>query len=214
MLDVPPKEQHTTNTKNSLSKPDLKRAEKEEFVEEEAELEQANLAETYRWQWTNPELAKMPEMPTPSSIQASLKKGMTEELQQKITALARQKDLWVDRVESLAISGITKEFALNTCLIFEQENQIQLAISPDFRHLNQQVRVQKLEQALQQFYQRPIQLVMQEIEPQGLTPNQHYEQIYQQLCEQAKNDLQQDKALQRLLSKFRAELILDSVIPV
>lgn len=214
VLDVPPKEQHTTNTKNSLSKPDLKRAEKEEFVEEEAELEQANLAETYRWQWTNPELAKVPEMPTPSSIQASLKKGMTEELQQKITALARQKDLWVDRVESLAISGITKEFALNTCLVLEQENQIQLAISPDFRHLNQQVRVQKLEQALQQFYQRPIQLVMQEIEPQGLTPNQHYEQIYQQLCEQAKNDLQQDKALQRLLSKFRAELILDSVIPV
>ncbi|NBI13280.1 DNA polymerase III subunit gamma/tau [[Haemophilus] felis] len=182
--------------------------------QEDQELAQKRLAETYRWQWTNPELAKMPEKPTPSSLKATLQKGMSKDLQVKIIDLARQQDKWVDIVESLDIAGMTKELALNCCLVAQNESEIQLVISRAQQHLNNKARLQRLEQALQAFFNQGLILTLAENDEIGLTPNQWYEQIYQQLKEQAKTDLQQDKGLQRLLHIFRAELDLENVAPL
>lgn len=187
-------------------------AEGEEQSHEEAPPR--SYAETYRWQWSNPELAKIAEAPSPSSIKHALEQGMTAELREKIIAYCRTQDKWIDVVESLQISGMTKELALNCCLNGEVGEQIELWISPENHHLNNPSKVQSLESALETFLNHPVSLLIQENELPHLTPHQYYEQRYQQLCEQAKATLAGDKALQKLIQKFAAELVIESVRPI
>ena len=53
-----------------------------------------------------------------------------------------------------------------------------------------------------------------EEDPSKLTPTDHRRKIYQELCDQARQALQQDKELNRIIREFNAELILENVRPV
>ena len=71
-----------------------------------------------------------------------------------------------------------------------------------------------LTQALEQLYRKPISVKIQLDDRSLLTPMDLRKQVYQNLCEQARNELQQDPKLLRLQKEFDAQLDTDSIRPV
>ncbi|GJH43495.1 DNA polymerase III subunit gamma/tau [Pasteurella canis] len=190
-----------------------------ETLDEIEELEQEvssedNFAETYRWEWRNPELAKMQEGVKPSDLKQSLEQDITPELRAKVVDIARAQDYWTDLVESLNVNNLTKELALNCLLIKQTDKQILLGIKAEKHHLNTSAALQNLQQALAQFQQKQISLSIEVTNSEQLTPTDWYRQTYKALREKAKQDLQQDDNLQLFLKEFNAELDLTTVKPV
>lgn len=191
----------------------------ESAVENEAELEgedatDENQAETYRWEWRNPELAKMQEGPTPSELKQSLEKDITPELREKVILLSRKEDAWTNIVESLDINNLTKELALNCGLIEKAEGRIVLGIRTEKAHLEKRTFVKNLTEELEKYYAEPVELEIRVSDEIGQTPTDFYRQTYKMLREKAKEDLQKDKKLQLFLTEFNGELDLASVKPV
>ncbi|MFD1805959.1 DNA polymerase III subunit gamma/tau [Pasteurella oralis] len=181
---------------------------------EQEELEENNLAETYRWEWRNPELAKTQEGMKPSDLKQSLEQEITPALRAKVIKIAREQDHWTDLAESLNINNLTKELALNCILIEQKENQIVLGVKAEKAHLNTPAALQNLQQALTQFQQQEIILSIETTNNTQFSPTDWYRQTYKALREKAKQDLQQDDKLQLFLTEFNAELDLTTVKPV
>ncbi|MGC7589733.1 DNA polymerase III subunit gamma/tau [Bisgaard Taxon 46] len=203
----------------NTAKVDEAQIEGESAVENEEELEvedttDENQAETYRWEWRNPELAKMQQGPTPSELKQSLEKDITPELREKVILLSRKEDDWTNIVESLGINNLTKELALNCALIEKAEGRIVLGIRTEKAHLEKRTFVKNLAEELAKYYAEPVELEIRVSDEIGQTPTDFYRQTYKMLREKAKEDLQQDKKLQLFLTEFNGELDLASVKPV
>lgn len=189
-------------------------------VENEIEIdsdevaEGENLAETYRWEWSNPELAKMQDGPTPSELKQSLEKDITPELREKVILLSRKEDVWTNIVESLDINNLTKELALNCALIEKSGGRVTLGIHTEKSHLEKRTFVKNLTEELAKYYAEQIELEIRVSDEITQTPTDFYRQTYKMLREKAKEDLQQDKKLQLFLTEFNGELDLASVKPV
>ncbi|AKD37713.1 DNA polymerase III subunits gamma and tau [Pasteurella multocida subsp. multocida OH4807] len=192
-----------------VSEPDEARQEGESD-----ELDETHLAETYRWEWRNPELAKTQDGIKPSELKHSLEQEITPELRQKVIQIAREQDPWTDLVEALPISNLTKELALNCVLVEQEDTKITLAMKEDKVHLNTSTACQVLQQALSQFLQKTVQLSIEPMTTSLCTPMERYCQTYKTLREQAKLGLEQDEKLQLFLKEFNAELDLSTVKPV
>lgn len=64
-------------------------------------------ADTYRWEWSNPELAKADTGVRPSDIKQAILKDITPELRLKIITKTQQ-DEWADIVERYGLTGFSK----------------------------------------------------------------------------------------------------------
>lgn len=105
---TPPK---ATQTKAAVSNPITQQAEAlkksveavENTIDDNAEMdaeEQEILdAETYRWEWSNPDLAKVDSGVRPSDIKQAILKDVTPELREKIIQITQKQDPWTDIVE-------------------------------------------------------------------------------------------------------------------
>lgn len=60
---------------------------------------EANLAESYRWTWSDPNKAKEPKTIRPSDIKQAILQNTTKELENRILTVARQRDQWTDLIE-------------------------------------------------------------------------------------------------------------------
>ncbi|URL01294.1 DNA polymerase III subunit gamma/tau [Avibacterium sp. 20-126] len=174
-----------------------------------------NLAENYRWNWSNPAMAEEQDNASPSEIRKAILENTTPELKEKVLTMAKAQDKWTDIIEQLAISGLAKQMAMNCVILSQSENQIQLGLRRDKLHLNnEKLRIQ-LQTALSQFYQQDVTISVEtNADLQQLTPMDYRKQIYQELSEQARENLQADERLQRFCEEFDGVLALDSVRPV
>ncbi len=190
----------------------------ENSMEDNAEIEQEEQqmldAETYRWEWSNPELAKVDSGLRPSDIKQAILQDITPELRLRIVAITQEHDEWTDIIERCGVTGFSKELALNCCLLGKHEHEIRLALHAEKAHLCQDRSVKMLTQALEQLYRKPISVKIQLDDRSLLTPMDLRKQVYQNLCEQARNELQQDPKLLRLQKEFDAKLDTDSIRPV
>ncbi|OOF58830.1 DNA polymerase III subunit gamma/tau [Rodentibacter myodis] len=198
---VPPNIQTVTNT-----------------MEDNAELEQEDQeildAETYRWEWSNPELAKVETAIRPSDIKQAILKDITPELRLRIIAITQERDEWTDIVERSGISGFAKELALNCFLLEKTESKIHLGLHSEKAHLRQARNIKMLEEALSQLYDSPINIDIQLDDREVTTPMDYRKQVYQDLREQACKELEQDKKLLLLQKEFDAKLDRESIRPV
>ena len=117
-------------------------------------------------------------------------------------------------IETSGISHFTKELALNCFLIEQNENTITLGIHPTKAYLNQDKNSALLAEALSQSLGHKIKLNIREDERDAKTPLEFRREIYQQLKQQALDDLQQDRKIALLNREFGAMLDLESVRPV
>lgn len=177
-------------------------------------LTDVNLAENYRWQWLNPEMAKEVEAIKPSDIKKAILQENTPELQQRIVATARQQDFWTDLIERLAISGLVKEMAINCSVLEQNEHEIKLGLLDHYAHLHKPKTVQALQKALAEHHPEMHLQVILTRKLEQATPVEIRHQIYRQFSEQAKQDLQQDTQIQLLNKEFGAMLDLGSIRPV
>ena len=187
----------------------------QENAAEDLELEQENLdAETYRWEWSNPELAKFESGVRPSEIKQAILKGITPELREKIIQITQQQDEWTNIVEQCGVTGFSKELALNCFLLQREEAEIRLGLASEKAHLRQERSEKALREALMQFYQSPLALSINLDDAPHITPMDLRQNVYRQLSDQAREALQSDKKILLLQKEFAAQLDVESIRPV
>ncbi|MBF1226304.1 MAG: DNA polymerase III subunit gamma/tau [Haemophilus parainfluenzae] len=220
---TPPK---ATQTKAAVPNPITQQAEAlkqsvetvENTIDDNAEMdaeEQEILdAETYRWEWSNPDLAKVDNSVRPSDIKQAMLKDVTPELREKIIQITQKQDPWTDIVERSGVTGFSKELALNCFIKSQTEDEIQLALHSEKAHLKQDRNIKNLLEHLERLYEKPVKLSIFVEDSDVLTPMDYRKKVYQELREQARTDLQQDKKLLLLQKEFDAKLDVESIRPV
>ncbi|OOF62541.1 DNA polymerase III subunit gamma/tau [Rodentibacter pneumotropicus] len=187
-------------------------------MEDNSDLEQEEQdvieAENYRWEWRNPELAKETVTVAPSDIKQAILKDITPELNSRIIEMTQEQDEWANIVESSGVSGFSKELALNCFLLDKAENKICLGLHSSKAHLRQERSIYLLAEAFSQFYEKLLTVDIQLDDRDIATPMTYRKRIYQDLREQARDELQQDKKLLLLQQEFDAKLDIDSIRPV
>ena len=220
---TPPK---ATQTKVAESNPITQQAEAlkqsvetvENTIDDNAEMdaeEQEILdAETYRWEWSNPDLAKVDNGVRPSDIKQAMLKDVTPELREKIIQITQKQDPWTDIVERSGVTGFSKELALNCFIKSQTEDELQLGLHSEKAHLKQDRNIKNLVEHLERLYEKPVKLSIFVEDSDVLTPMDYRKKVYQELREQARTDLQQDKKLLLLQKEFDAKLDVESIRPV
>ena len=220
---TPPK---ATQTKAAVINPITQQAEAlkqgietvENTIDDNAEMdaeEQEILdAETYRWEWSNPDLAKVDNGVRPSDIKQAMLKDVTPELREKIIQITQKQDPWTDIVERSGVIGFSKELALNCFIKSQTEDEIQLGLHSEKAHLKQDRNIKNLLEHLERLYEKPVKLSIFVEDSDVLTPMDYRKKVYQDLREQARTDLQQDKKLLLLQKEFDAKLDVESIRPV
>ncbi len=220
---TPPK---AMQTKAAVSNPITQQAEAlkqsvetvENTIDDNAEMdaeEQEILdAETYRWEWSNPDLAKVDSGVRPSDIKQAILKDVTPELREKIIEITQKQDPWTDIVERSGVSGFSKELALNCFIKSQTEDEIQLGLHSEKAHLKQDRNIKNLVEHLERLYEKSVKLSIFVEDSDVLTPMDYRKKVYQALREQARTDLQQDKKLLLLQKEFDAKLDVESIRPV
>ena len=225
---TPPKAAQTkaTQTKAAVLNPISQQADElkqgietvENTIDDNAEMdaeEQEILdAETYRWEWSNPDLAKVDSGVRPSDIKQAMLKDVTPELREKIIQITQKQDPWTDIVERSGVIGFLKELALNCFIKSQTEDEIQLGLHSEKAHLKQERNIKNLVEHLERLYEKPVKLSIFVEDSDVLTPMDYRKKVYQDLREQARTDLQQDKKLLLLQKEFDAKLDVESIRPV
>ena len=171
-------------------------------------------ADSYRWEWSNPELAKADTGVRPSDIKQAILKDITPELRLKIITQTQQQDEWADIVERSGVTGFSKELALNCFLQSKTDNEINLGLHSEKSHLRQDRSIKNLVEALSKLQSKDIRLTINIDDSNVTTPIEYRRNIYQALREKAQNELQKDSKLQILLNEFDAKLDIESIRPV
>ena len=171
-------------------------------------------ADTYRWEWSNPELAKSYTGVRPSDIKQAILKDITPELRLKIITQTQQQDEWADIAERSGVTGFSKELALNCFLQSKTDNEINLGLHSEKSHLRQDRSIKNLVEALSKLQGKDIRLTINIDDSNVTTPIEYRRNIYQALREKAQNELQKDSKLQILLNEFDAKLDIESIRPV
>ncbi len=188
-----------------------------ETDDEETEAVENNLAETYRWEWINPEMAQEESGIRPSDIKQAILQEKTPEVVEKVIRLAEEQDKWSKTVGQLALENLRliKQIALNSVILAQSDTHLKLGLRSAQAHLNKESAVEILQQALTDHYGKPIQLEIELNDDKNrLTPLDQRRKVYQQLSEQAREDLLQDKQIQLLQQAFEAKLDMESIRPV
>ena len=182
-----------------------------EIMQEEREILDA---ETYRWEWSNPELAKADTGVRPSDIKQAILKDITPELRLKIITQTQQQDEWADIVERSGVTGFSKELALNCFLQSKTDDEINLGLHSEKSHLRQERSIKHLTEALSKLQGKAIHIKINIDDSSVTTPMEYRRNIYQTLREQARAALQQDNKILLLQKEFDAKLDVESIRPV
>ena len=182
-----------------------------EIMEEEREILDA---ETYRWEWSNPELAKADKGVRPSDIKQAILKDITPELRLKIITQTQQQDEWADMVERSGVTGFSKELALNCFLQSKTDDEINLGLHSEKSHLCQERSIKHLTEALSKLQGKAIHVKINIDDSSVTTPMEYRRNIYQTLKEKARTALQQDNKILLLQKEFDAKLDVESIRPV
>ena len=182
-----------------------------EIMQEEREILDA---ETYRWEWSNPELAKADTGVRPSDIKQAILKDITPELRLKIITQTQQQDEWADIVERSGVTGFSKELALNCFLQSKTDDEINLGLHSENSHLRQERSIKHLTEALSKLQGKAIHVKINIDDSSVTTPMEYRRNIYQTLREQARAALQQDNKILLLQKEFDAKLDVESIRPV
>ena len=182
-----------------------------EIMQEEREILDA---ETYRWEWSNPELAKADTGVRPSDIKQAILKDITPELRLKIITQTQQQDEWADMVERSGVTGFSKELALNCFLQSKTDDEINLGLHSEKSHLRQERSIKHLTEALSKLQGKAIHIKINIDDSSVTTPMEYRRNIYQTLREQARTALQQDNKILLLQKEFDAKLDIERIRPV
>ena len=187
----------------------------ENSTESDTDENDGELLGDYRWEWSNPELANVQEGPKPSEIKAAILQDITPELQQKIVNLTQEQDRWACLIEQSGVENLTKEFALNTFIWQESDDELKLGVRSSHSHLNQEKHRSALQRAVSLVLEKTLQLTVDVNDDAAyLTPTDYRRKTYMTLREQAEKEVLQDKKLKLLEQAFNCVIDMKSIRPV
>ena len=186
-------------------------------TEDETALDESKLAENYRWEWINPEMAREQTGIRPSDIKQAILQEKTPELIEKVIGLAEQQDQWTKVVGQLDLENLRliKQIALNSVVLSQTDDELKLGLRSAQSHLNRENAIDVLQQAVTKYYQKPITVSIELNDDENLlTPLDQRRKIYQQLSAEAQQNLMRDDKLNLLQEAFDAKLDMSSIRPV
>jgi len=120
---------------------------------------------------------------------------------------------WTDLVPQLQLSGILQQFAMNCAWQGQEDNKIALTLEPSCENLLTKERVDRLQDALQTYYAKPIILNVTVAKPETETPAQQAQREQQERLNAATQAIESDTNVQKILDTFGARINTDSIQP-
>jgi DNA polymerase-3 subunit gamma/tau len=139
---------------------------------------------------------------------------LTPHLPAPPTAREAISDDWDRVLSALNLTGMLKQLAVNCALIGRTGDTLSLLLDSSQANLRTARLEERLQQALQTYYQAPIKLVLSVGEPGGATPAQAQARVQGERQQAAVQVIQSDANVQALIETFNARIHLDSIQPL
>ncbi len=131
----------------------------------------------------------------------------------KVTASSQN---WADIIEAMKIRGMTRELANNCVLDAMDEKSCSLLLDPGHKQLNSAKKKDKLESALQKYYNRPLKLSigLNHSTADMATPAVQIKKDRSDRQKAAEQAIENDENVQALKDHFEARVIPGTIEPV
>jgi DNA polymerase-3 subunit gamma/tau len=123
-------------------------------------------------------------------------------------------DDWHEILAALKVSGMARELAQHCELCDREAGRIVLRLSPTHRHLLMKPAQEKLQQALSEHFNRPLQLAIELAEGLGDTPAAAAQRDRRERMDRAVASVEQDGFVREVIEMFDATLIESSIKPI
>lgn len=121
---------------------------------------------------------------------------------------------WLNTVKALGIGGMTRELANHSMLKNIDEKTCTLSIDPSHAQLRSSSGEARLEKALQDYYQKPLKLVIKVEKITQETPAIQLDRQCQERQKAAELEIEQDENVRALQETFAAKILPSSVKPL
>ena len=118
---------------------------------------------------------------------------------------------WSEVVAALPLNGMAKQVAANSVVSKREGNNIYLTIKESHSQMAGPAAMQRLEEALSEFYNRPLKVHLEAGNIEQETPAQQQEREIQERLDDAVDRFSKDPAVQVMKNTFDAEIDPDSV---
>ena len=120
---------------------------------------------------------------------------------------------WTELVPQLKLAGILQQFAMNCAWQGQEGNKIDLTLEPSCENLLNKERVDRLQEALQAHYGKPVILNISVGKPEAETPAQRAQREQQARLNAATQAIESDTNVQKILDTFGAKINPDTIQP-
>lgn len=148
--------------------------------------------------------------PTPAQVLAEPSSPPTPSLRAKQPI----SDDWGKILGELKLTGMLQQLAVNCALKERAGDTVHLILDNTQANLHTKKLEERLQQALQTYYQTPIKLVLSVGEPGGATPAQAQAREQSERQQAAVQIIQSDANVQALVETFNARIHPDSIQPL
>ena len=157
-----------------------------------------------------------PPVPQKTATPAPVAEPETPPVTPPASAPVRRDDAaWGDILPELGLGGMARELAQHCELIRVEAHQVVLRLSPDHGHLlGMKPVVDKLQQALADYFARPLKLNIEQEKIVGDTPAAVAQRQKRERQEQAVASLEKDEFVREVIDLFDAKLIESSIKPL
>lgn len=121
---------------------------------------------------------------------------------------------WRVIVDSLTLGGVLNQMAMNCAIKEHTDTKIILSLEPGCENLLTGDRQSRLQESLQQYFQKPTQLEIMVEQPANETPAQQQQRENNERLAAAQNSIQSDTNVQKIIDTFGAQINSDSIQPV
>jgi DNA polymerase-3 subunit gamma/tau len=131
-----------------------------------------------------------------------------------MSAITESADDWGQIVESLSLTGMLKQLAVNCVLEKREAKSIHLRLDQAHAHLGNDTMKLRLEQSLQRYFSAPLKLVLLVGEPQVETPAARQLRLQGDRQQAAEQAIHNDGAIRALQEAFDAQIVPDTIQPL
>jgi DNA polymerase-3 subunit gamma/tau len=117
-------------------------------------------------------------------------------------------------VARLTLSGMSKQLAQHCEFFQRNETQITLRLSPVHKHLLGKVQEDKLQSELQNFYGKPLRLVIDVAATATETPAERHKNVQRERQEKAIASIEQDPFVRDVVDLFDASIDESTIKPL
>jgi DNA polymerase-3 subunit gamma/tau len=121
---------------------------------------------------------------------------------------------WHVVLQKLRLSGMARELAHHCELVLLEAGQIALRLAPLHRHLQMKPAQEKLQQALSDYFGRPLLLRIEVAETETATPAATAQKAREERQDKAVAAIEQDGFVRDVIEMFDAQLVESSIKPI